>query len=47
MGRKFKIERDYYDEKDYLYRKMHVEFEPGLTVLIVTVGLRSPLRIAA
>ena len=34
MGRKFKIERDYYDEKDYLYRKMHVEFEPGLTVLI-------------
>ena len=21
MGRKFKIERDYYDEKDYLYRK--------------------------
>lgn len=34
MGRKFKIERDYYDEKEYLYKKKHVEFEPGLTVLI-------------
>lgn len=42
MGRKFKIERDYYDEKDYLYRKMHVEFEPGLTVLIGAMGAEKP-----
>lgn len=34
MSRKFKIERDYYEKKHYLYKKKHVEFEPGLTVLI-------------
>lgn len=34
MSRKFKIERDYYSDKDYLYQKKHVEFNPGVTVLI-------------
>lgn len=34
MSRKFKIERDYYADGEYLYKKKHVEFEPGLTVLV-------------
>lgn len=34
MSRKFKIIRDYYEEGEFLYQKKHVEFEPGLTVLI-------------
>lgn len=34
MSRKFKIIRDYHKEGEFLYQKKHVEFEPGLTVLI-------------
>lgn len=34
MSKKFKIERDYYDEGEYLYKKKHVEFHPGVTVLV-------------
>lgn len=34
MGRRFKIERDYYEDDDFIYKKQHVTFEPGLTVLV-------------
>lgn len=34
MSKKFKIERDYYATGEVLYKKKHVEFQPGLTVLI-------------
>lgn len=34
MSRRFKIEKDYNTEGEYMYKKMHVTFEPGLTVLI-------------
>lgn len=34
MGRKFKIERDYWDEGTLLYRKANIEINPGVTVLI-------------
>ena len=31
---KFKIIRDYYQEKEYIYNKKNIEFEEGLTVLV-------------
>lgn len=34
MSRRFKIERDYYDNGEMLYQKKHVTFKPGLTVLV-------------
>lgn len=34
MSRKFKIVRDYYEKGEFLYQKKHIEFEPGLTILI-------------
>ena len=34
MSRCFKIEREYYEKGMLLYKKRHVTFEPGLTVLI-------------
>ena len=34
MSRRFKIERDCYEDKNYLYKKGHVTFQPGLTVLV-------------
>ena len=32
--RTFYIRRDYYDKKDYVFRKAHIDIQPGLTVLI-------------
>ena len=34
MSRRFKIERDCYEDENYLYKKGHVTFQPGLTVLV-------------
>ena len=34
MCRKFKIERDYWDEGQVLYRKANIEINPGITVLV-------------
>ena len=34
MGRKFKIERDYWDKGQVLYRKANIEINPGITVLV-------------
>lgn len=34
MSRRFKIEREYYEDGMLLYKKQHATFEPGLTVLI-------------
>ena len=32
--RKFQIERDPYEEEEYLYNKEEIEFQPGTTVLV-------------
>lgn len=40
MSRRFKIERDCYEDKNYLYKKGHVTFQPGLTVLVGLQWLR-------
>ena len=34
LSRRFKIERDCYEDENYLYKKGHVTFQPGLTVLV-------------
>lgn len=34
MSRKFKIERDPYDEKDYIYKRSSITLNPGVTVLV-------------
>ena len=34
MGRKFKIEKDYYDEGVVLYKKSTITLRPGVTVLV-------------
>ena len=34
MGRKFKLNKDYYDEGVELFNKTEIEFNPGLTVLV-------------
>ena len=34
MSREFKIERDPYDEKDYIYKRSSITLNPGVTVLV-------------
>ena len=39
MSRKFKLEKDYYEEGTYLYKKRTITIEPGITVLVGCNGI--------
>lgn len=39
MGRKFQLERDYYEEGLNLYKKKTIEIKPGVTVLVGCNGI--------
>jgi predicted ATP-dependent endonuclease of OLD family len=39
MSRKFKLEKDYYDEGFHLYKKANITIKPGVTVLVGCNGI--------